>query len=372
MPRVYNLKLDKKYKGGHKEWEKFNHSTLNLLMNEHLGIISDVVLCLHEHIQTSLETVTTLVVDDEVEFRTPSKLKRGAARDLAGLQFEDISDDSEIEEPADDETPETRKTRKKGSTAKTKRNAVRQTRRNERVLETVAKPQRSGPLKPSMLTDLKYESEWKMACSKAMGGDILERLEILKTDILMDYNSKYYDYTVMRVKDDAELEKRHAHIITDVLRTINRQIVTMFYECCVREKDATKEQDALRSILCTPEMREVMLGRRCDIIWLLKPWLMPCVRVYVQLMHYYESLTDTTNVNLITEMSRVLVDSKSDTVYKAREDFDKVLDPMAKNFTTVPTLIQFLKDCFAAHAIRQHGADAGSSGRAWRKAGDFL
>ena len=194
---------------------------------------------------------------------------------------------------------------------------------------------------------------------QAMGGDILERLEILKTDILVDYNSKYYDKTVMRVKDDKELERHHAHIITDVFRTINRQIVTLFYESCVREKDATKEQDALRSILCTPEMREVMLGRRCDIIWLLKPWLMPAVRVYVQLMHYYDSLTDATNVNLITEMSRVLVDTNKASVYKAREDFDKVLDPLAKNFTSVPTLLQFLKDCFAAHAIRQRGVDAG-------------
>ena len=75
MPRIYNLKLDKKYKGGQKEWEKFNHSTLNLFMNENLTIVSDIVLCLHEHIQSSLEAVEP-EVDEEVEFRTPTKSRR--------------------------------------------------------------------------------------------------------------------------------------------------------------------------------------------------------------------------------------------------------------------------------------------------------
>ena len=80
---------------------------------------------------------------------------------------------------------------------------------------------------------------------------------------------------------------------------------------------------------------------------------MPAVCIYVQLMYFYESLTDTTNVNLITEMSRVLVDTKTETVYKAREDFDRVLEPMGRNFTSVNSLLQFLRDCFAAHVIRE-------------------
>mmetsp|Transcript_30770 Transcript_30770/g.63679 ORF Transcript_30770/g.63679 Transcript_30770/m.63679 type:complete len:152 (-) Transcript_30770:12-467(-) len=141
-------------------------------------------------------------------------------------------------------------------------------------------------------------------------------MEILKTDFLVDYNSKYNDKVVMRVKTNDKLEKGHNHIVADVLRTINRQIITLFHSVCIREKDATKEQDALKSILCTQEMKEVMLGRHCSLDWVEKPWLMPVVRAYVQLMHYYESLTYTTNVNLITEMSRIMVDTKSDSVYK--------------------------------------------------------
>ena len=338
-------------------------------MNENLALISDTVLAIHEHIQTTWEPVVPSE-DEEVEFRTPTKRKRSStARDMAALR-DGISEDSDLSSAEDNETVDAKKDRVKRSKAKTKRNEARQIRRDKRALETAElKP---GPLRPSMLTDAAYEAHWRQACAGAMGGDALERFEILKTDILVDYNSKYYDHTVMQVKTEKELEALHDHIVAGVLRTINRQIVTLFHDCCVREKDATKEQDALRSILCTTEMKEVMLGRRCDLLWLLKPWLMPAVRVYVQLMHYYESLTDSTNVNLMTEMSRVLVDTNKASVYMAREDFDKVLDPLAKNFTSVPTLLQFLKDCFAAHAIRQRGEDAGSGGRAWRKAADFL
>ena len=93
----------------------------------------------------------------------------------------------------------------------------------------------------------------------------MERLEIFKTECLVNYNPKYQDLSVMRVKTQDELLKRHDHIIADILRTLNCQLVTLFHDCCIREKDSTKEQDALRSILCTPEMKEVMLGRRCSL-----------------------------------------------------------------------------------------------------------
>ena len=66
-----------------------------------------------------------------------------------------------------------------------------------------------GIFKPSMLCDPKYEGEWIEACKNACGGDILERMEILKTDILVDYNSKYQDEKVMLVKGSPELKKLH-------------------------------------------------------------------------------------------------------------------------------------------------------------------
>mmetsp|Transcript_30758 Transcript_30758/g.63627 ORF Transcript_30758/g.63627 Transcript_30758/m.63627 type:complete len:92 (-) Transcript_30758:475-750(-) len=73
MPRVFNLKLEKKFKGGQKEWQTFNHLVLTLLINENLTLFSDVVLCLHEHIQASLETTES---EEEIEYRTPSFLIR--------------------------------------------------------------------------------------------------------------------------------------------------------------------------------------------------------------------------------------------------------------------------------------------------------
>eukprot|EP00286_Rhodomonas_abbreviata_P022906 CAMPEP_0181315108 /NCGR_PEP_ID=MMETSP1101-20121128/15189_1 /TAXON_ID=46948 /ORGANISM="Rhodomonas abbreviata, Strain Caron Lab Isolate" /LENGTH=181 /DNA_ID=CAMNT_0023422273 /DNA_START=118 /DNA_END=663 /DNA_ORIENTATION=- len=66
MPRVFNLKLEKKFKGGQKEWQTFNHLVLTLLINENLTLFSDVVLCLHEHIQASLETTES---EEEIEYR---------------------------------------------------------------------------------------------------------------------------------------------------------------------------------------------------------------------------------------------------------------------------------------------------------------
>ena len=168
MPRVYNLKLDKRFKGGAKQWDSFNHLVLNLFMNEHLAIISDTVLSLHEAIQTSLETIEP-IVDEEVEFRTPTKRKCGSARDFAALQ-DDVSEDSEMSDVGDSETADEKRERKKRSAAKTKRNEARQAKRvAQDTAAALTEDLLRVPLKPSMLSDPAYEPYWRQACAKAMG-----------------------------------------------------------------------------------------------------------------------------------------------------------------------------------------------------------
>ena len=56
--------------------------------------------------------------------------------------------------------------------------------------------------------DPKYESEWEAACAQATGGDIVERMDIWKTEILMDYNSKYQDKLVMCVTSEQQQRQR--------------------------------------------------------------------------------------------------------------------------------------------------------------------
>ena len=108
MPRAYKLKLDRKFKGGVKEWEGFNHLALNLLMDESLTVLSDTVLCLHEHIQASWEPVEEAADPDA--YTTPSKRRReGIARDLTSF-LNEVSDDEELSE-ADDEPDKAKKTR---------------------------------------------------------------------------------------------------------------------------------------------------------------------------------------------------------------------------------------------------------------------
>ena len=110
MLRSYNLKLNKKFKGGMKKWEGFNHLTLTLFMDENLTILSDVVLCLHDHIRASME----LTADNaEAAYQTPAKRKRGAsARDLAALQDEEIEDDSDLSDVGEEETAKQKRERK--------------------------------------------------------------------------------------------------------------------------------------------------------------------------------------------------------------------------------------------------------------------
>ena len=174
MPRSYRLKLNKKFKGGIKEWEGFNHTALNLLMDENLTVISDIVLCLHEHIQSSWEPAEE--EPDPEAYATPSKRRRdGISRDLTSI-LNEVSDDEDVSES---ETVEPDKTKKQRDKLKIKRNEAQQKRRDAvaaKVAEAKATT-RTPCLRPSMLTDNQYEHEWIQACAGAVGGDILERLD---------------------------------------------------------------------------------------------------------------------------------------------------------------------------------------------------
>jgi len=52
--------------------------------------------------------------------------------------------------------------------------------------------------------------------------------------------------------------------------------------------------------------------------------------------------------------------------------FDKVIDPVARTFTTVEGLTNYLKASLQLEVIRQRVKLKGAQGRAWRKAHDYL
>eukprot|EP00961_Rhodomonas_salina_P146120 1966634-Rhodomonas_salina.1 len=63
----------------------------------------------------------------------------------------------------------------------------------------------------------------------------------------------------------------------------------------------------------------------------------------VSLKLYFESLSEVSNVNLAMELAAVLVLPPSTSLHELTQLLDKVIDPIAKNFTALDYFLDYLK-----------------------------
>lgn len=83
---------------------------------------------------------------------------------------------------------------------------------------------------------------------------------------------------------------------------------------------------------------------------------MPAIRLYVQLMYYFENLMESTNVNLVTKVASVLDVMEAVTsanVYDIVKRFDKAVDPVASQFTQLDEFINYFKASLQYEVIRK-------------------
>ena len=99
---------------------------------------------------------------------------------------------------------------------------------------------------------------------------------------------------------------------------------------------------------------------------------MQAICLYVQLMYYFENLTEATNVNLVASVLDVMEAAASANVYDIVERFDKAVDPVASQFTHLDDFINYFKASLQYEVIRKKSKGKGTTGRAWRKAYDSL
>mmetsp|Transcript_30800 Transcript_30800/g.63788 ORF Transcript_30800/g.63788 Transcript_30800/m.63788 type:complete len:919 (-) Transcript_30800:650-3406(-) len=343
--KEYDFSLNVKFEGAHKpeHWEPINAAIINKWMDQGLPIFVDVATCLADHIQASLHEGSTAPTSTS-NTTTPATSRR-LARELRNL------DNNGSGEPTGDGG---------GSSS-----GVVQAAPGERAL-------RNLPLKPSMLADPSFAEEWNKALTDNPSGDLLTRLKWERGALLGEHRKDYNDKAAMHAADDAELELRQLDLLAQILRTINRQIIRSFQECFLKDGDTSVEQDALRSILSTRWMKDIALGKYYDAAWWSKPYEMPAIQAYVSLIHHFENINDQGNVNLVTKLMEVMEAAQTDSVTTIVQKFDKIMDPIARTFTTVESFTDYIKSSLQYEVVRRRSKLKGPKGRAWRKAHDYL
>lgn len=348
--KAYDLSLGEKFPGGRKNWESFNGIIINKMMDNGLAIFMDIAICLHTYMQWSLQASQPATPEGagRSNLSTPgTKTKRRLANEMRRLATDGIE-------------PEVRSSESTAESAPSGQRAP-----EERP------PTIDHPLLPEHLTDPSYAAHWEFACSK---GDIdyLNDLEMESCYLLVDNKKDWNDMKAMQATDDDHLKRRQVSLLAQIFRTIVRQFINAMVTAFIRPGENSPEQDALMAILLSKEKKDVALGKVFDAEWVKKPWLMPIVRVYVQLLHHFENLKEQSTVNIVQELMEVLKSATTSSVTDIGLKFDKVIDPVARTFTTVDSFIDYFKASLQLEVIRQRTKLKGARGRAWRKAYDHL
>eukprot|EP00961_Rhodomonas_salina_P194680 2628584-Rhodomonas_salina.1 len=90
-------------------------------------------------------------------------------------------------------------------------------------------------------------------------------------------------------------------------------------------------------------MVEVADGDHFDHTWAELIELNLFIQAMVSLKLYFESLSEVSNVNLATELAAVLVLPPSTSLHELTQRFNKVIDPITKNFTALDDFLDYLK-----------------------------
>eukprot|EP00961_Rhodomonas_salina_P066763 896439-Rhodomonas_salina.2 len=168
------------------------------------------------------------------------------------------------------------------------------------------------------------------------------------------------DIHKMQVADQAELDSLQDNMAHQIAHTIACQSVKALYVSFVK-KTTTQEQDYLQGVLCSQYMKAVKVWTHYNSKWLgTLVFQNPAVYVYVAIKHHFESLADIVSVNLGGELAETLLTKTNVNINEVAQHFDKVIDPNAQAYTSVPDFVNYIKASLQYEVIwkRLHAANA--------------
>lgn len=126
----------------------------------------------------------------------------------------------------------------------------------------------------------------------ANGGNVVVRMKAARDAFLKHAMEKEWNDSTSKNHGEEWAARKAIHIVR-FLRKVNIQCISMLVAACIpKEGKCTPEQESLRSILDTQEIEDVLNGRRYKQKWTTKPWKMPAVQVWAQLIEKYEGIQD--------------------------------------------------------------------------------
>jgi len=172
------------------------------------------------------------------------------------------------------------------------------------------------------------------------------------------------DHEKLGMTED-ELAQAHAVLDGKRLAMVNRTVVRLLHDAVYPNN--TVESPAtikLRSILKTPEVTKILQGEKMptESEWAGNPWLIPAVLMYGRLAYKFEGMTDMINGAFMEDLSELLNSATGDqrrrlSFYEIDTEFEKMTASLQKNFTSMQSLMPFLRASLRQSMMRRLAHD---------------
>eukprot|EP00961_Rhodomonas_salina_P086236 1159099-Rhodomonas_salina.1 len=91
-------------------------------------------------------------------------------------------------------------------------------------------------------------------------------------------------------------------------------------------------------------MKEIRLGKHYNADWVgPKFYKHPAIIVLTQIKFYFKNVSEASNVNLAAELTAALQTHTNVNINEVAQRFEKVIDPIAQAYTTVPAFVDYVK-----------------------------
>jgi hypothetical protein len=192
--------------------------------------------------------------------------------------------------------------------------------------------------------------------------------------------ANYADHDKLGMSAD-ELSSAHDVLDSKYMSQVNRSLTRTLHDA-VFPGDSRGEDtiavNKLRNILKTPEVTKILAGEKLgdESEWVTKPWLIPALQMWAKLAYKFEGMTEMINGCFMDDLSELLNSATGDqrkrkTFYEIDLEFEKMCDSLLKNFSTIKSLMPFLRSSLRQTMIRKL-SKVGKDKIAWKKAEEYL
>ena len=188
---------------------------------------------------------------------------------------------------------------------------------------------------------------------------------------------------------EAELKRSHLALSVQHLHRVNRFLVGAMHDSVFKNppQDApgrvklhsilkTTTVHTVTEILTNPRQVTQAVEQELEE-WVTKPWLMPAVFIWGQIIHKYQGMTEMIQGTFVQEFADIInhvanvPQQKRITIYAADEMSIKYGELLVNHFPDTKTMWEFFRASLRQYHIRQL-SKVGKEKEAWKKADEYL